>query len=71
MGQPIYNKWQSGAENGGKEYLASNQVIGSSNRSGRTIFFNGLTHFGKIESSHKNRQIKVVIGGWGVIAGSI
>ena len=33
----MYNYWQIGAENGGKEYLASNQVVGSSNLSGRAI----------------------------------
>ena len=33
----MYNKRQSGAENEGKEYLASNQVVGSSNLSGRAI----------------------------------
>ena len=34
----MYNKRQTGAENGEKESLASNQVVGGSNRSGRTIF---------------------------------
>ena len=33
----MYNKWQSGAENGGKERLASNQVVGGSSPSGRAI----------------------------------
>ena len=33
----MYNYWQIGAVNGGKEPLASNQVVGSSNLSGRAI----------------------------------
>ena len=33
----MYNYWQIGAKNGGKESLASNQVVGSSNLSGRAI----------------------------------
>ena len=33
----MYNNRQIGAENGGKEYLASNQVVGGSNPSGRAI----------------------------------
>ena len=38
----------------------ANQVVGSSNLSGRAIFFSGLTRFRKIESSHNNKIIKVV-----------
>ena len=34
----MYNYWQNGAENCGNEYLASNQVFGGSNPSGRVIF---------------------------------
>ena len=33
----MYNYWQIGAENCGREPLASNQVVGSSNLSGRAI----------------------------------
>ena len=50
----MYNKRQTGAENGGKEYLASNREVGGSNPSGRAIFFKDLTHFRKLELSHKN-----------------
>jgi len=38
----MYNYWQIGAENGGKEPLASNQVVGSSSPSGCAIFINNL-----------------------------
>ena len=34
----MYNKWQTGVENEGKVQLASNQVVGGSNPSGRAIF---------------------------------
>ena len=34
----MYNYWQIGAENGRKVPLASNQVVGGSNPSGRAIF---------------------------------
>ena len=34
----MYNNRQIGAENRGKEYLASNQVVGGSNPSGRAMF---------------------------------
>ena len=50
-------------ENGGKVPLASNQVVGSSSLSGRTIFIKDLTRFRKFESSHRKQNIKVVIGG--------
>ena len=33
----MYNYWQIGAENCGKEPLASNQVVGGSKPSGRAI----------------------------------
>ena len=33
----MYNYWRGCAENGGNEYLASNQVVGGSNPSGRAI----------------------------------
>ena len=52
-------------------YLASNQVVGSSNLSGRAIIFKHLAPFRKIESSHKNTHIKVVIDGWGAIVGNV
>ena len=42
-------------------------MVGSSNLSGRAIIFNHLAPFRKIESSHKNKNIKVVIDGWGTI----
>ena len=67
----MYNKRQNGAENWRKEYLASNQVVGGSSPSGRAIFINDLAHFRKFESSHKNKNIKVVIGGWGATVGSV
>ena len=38
VGQVIYNKRQTGAENGGKEPLASNQAVGGSNPSGYAMF---------------------------------
>ena len=50
----MYNYWQIGAENGGKEYLASNQVVGGSNPSGRAKFINDLAHFRKLELPHKS-----------------
>ena len=37
LGTTMYNKRQNGADNGGKEPLASNQVVGGSNPSGRAI----------------------------------
>ena len=40
----MYNNWQIGAENGGKEYLASNQVVGGSSPSGRAKFIKHLRH---------------------------
>ena len=45
-------------------YLASNQVVGGSSPSGRAKFINDLRHFRKFELSNKNKNIKVVIGGW-------
>ena len=59
----MYNYWQIGAENCGKESLASNQVAGGSNPSGRTKLIKHLAHFRKLELSHKNKNIKVVIDG--------
>ena len=44
----MYNNWQIGAENGEKEYLASNQVVGGSNPSGRAIKSNTYSHLKKI-----------------------
>ena len=38
----MYNYWQIGAENYGKEPLASNQVVGSSNLSGCAKFNRAL-----------------------------
>ena len=64
------NNWQSGAENERNERLASNQVVGGSNPSERAIFFNDLTHFRKLASAHKNKNIKVVNYGCGAIVGS-
>jgi len=52
----MYNKRQTGAENGGKVPLASNQVVGGSSPSGRAKFINGLAHFRKLESSNKNKN---------------
>ena len=63
----MYNYWHGCAENGGKEYLASNQVVGRSNPSGYAIFINPLTHIRKLASAHKNKPLKVVIDGWGTI----
>ena len=67
----MYNKRQTDAENCGREPLASNQVVESSNLSGRAKVIKHLTHFRKFESSHKNKNTKVVIDGWGTIIGSI
>ena len=67
----MYNNRHGCRDNWRKEYVASNQVVGSSNLSGRAIFFNHLAYFRKIESSNKNKNIKVVIGGWGTVVGSI
>ena len=60
LGTPMYNKRQTGAENGGKEHLASNQVVGGSNPSGCANLIKHLAHFRKFESSNKNKNIKVV-----------
>ena len=57
----MYNYWQIGAENCGKESLASNQVVGGSNPYRRANLINDLTHNRKLTSAHKNRNIKVVI----------
>ena len=67
----MHNKWQSVAANCGKESLASNQVVGGSNPSGCAKFIKHLAHFRKLELPHKNKNIKVVIGGCGVILGSV
>ena len=61
----MYNYWQIGAENCGKESLASNQEVGGSNLSGCAKLIKHLAHFRKFELPHKNKNIKVVIGGWG------
>ena len=61
----MYNKQHGCAENGEKEYLASNQMVGGSNPSGRAKFINDLAHFRKLELLHKNRNIKVVISALG------
>ena len=44
-----------------KEYLASNQVVGGSNPSGRAKFFNDLGHLTKSRVSEIIRTLKVVI----------
>ena len=51
----MYNKRQTDVENGGKEYLPSNQVVGGSSPSGRAKVINDLAHFRKFESSHNSR----------------
>ena len=56
----MYNYWQIGAENCGKEPLASNQVVGGSNLSGRAKVIKHLTRFRKFESSNKNKNINVL-----------
>ena len=56
----MYNKRQTGAENGGKEPLASNQAVGGSNPSGRAQVINDLAHFRKLESSNKNKNFNVL-----------
>ena len=56
----MYNYWQIGAENCGKESLASNQVVGGSNPFGRAKFINDLAHFRKFESSNNNKNINVL-----------
>ena len=50
----ISRKAHGSAVNLPKEYVASNQVVGSSNLSGRAIIFKHLAPFRKIESSHKS-----------------
>ena len=57
----MYNYWQIAAENGRKVPLASNQVVGSSNLSGRAKVIKDLAHFRKIASAQSNKNIKVVI----------
>ena len=42
------------------EYLASNQVVGGSNLSGRAKVIKHLTRFRKFESSNKNKNINVL-----------
>ena len=56
----MYNQRHGCAENGGKEYLASNQVVGGSSPFGRAKFINDLAHFRKFESSNKNKNINVL-----------
>ena len=53
----MYNYWLGWGENGGNEYLASNQAVGGSNPSGCAKFIKHLAHFRKFESSHKNKNI--------------
>ena len=53
----MYNYWHGCAENGGKEYLASNQVVGGSNPSGCAKVINDLAHFRKLELSHKSPSV--------------
>ena len=53
----MYNYWQIGAENGRKVPLASNQVVGGSNPSGRAKVINDLAHFRKLELSHKSPSV--------------
>ena len=67
----MYNYWQIGAENCGKESLASNQVVGGSNPFGCANLIKHLRHFRKFESSNKNTNIKVVIDGCRAIVGSV
>ena len=57
----MYNKRQTDAENGGKEPLASNQVVGGSNPSGRANLITHLARFRKCESSHKIKNINKVL----------
>ena len=71
MGGLICDNWQIGTENCGREPLASNQVVGGSNPSGRAKVINDLAHFRKLELSYKNQNYKVVIDGWGTIVGSV
>ena len=66
----MYNYWKIGAENCGKESLASGQVVGGSNPSGCANLIKHLARFRKIESSHSNLNFKVVIGGWGATVGN-
>ena len=51
--------------------MASNQVVGGSSPSGRAKVINGLERFRKIESSNKNKNIEVVISGWGATVGNV
>ncbi|HIO01152.1 MAG TPA: hypothetical protein EYN14_04230 [Alphaproteobacteria bacterium] len=67
----MYNKRQTGAENWRKESLASNQVVGGSNPSGRANLIKHLGHLRKSRVSRKCLASKVVIGSWGAIVGSI
>ena len=50
------DNWRGCAENWRKEPLASNQVAGSSNLSGRAKFIKHLAHFRKLESSPKKEK---------------
>ena len=54
----MYDKRQTDAENGGLEPLASNQVVGGSNPSGRAKVINDLTRFRKIELSNKTPNVQ-------------
>ena len=56
----MYNNRQIGAEIGGKEYLASNQVVGGSSPSGRAKFIKYLTHFRKFESSNRTTILQQI-----------
>ena len=67
----MYNKRHGCAGNWRKEYLASSQVVGGSSPSGRAKIINDLARFRKFVSSNKNKNIKVVIGGWGATVGSV
>ena len=49
----MYNYWHGCSENGEKESLASNQVVGGSNFSWCAKYFKHLAHFRTFESSQK------------------
>ena len=70
----MYNYWQIGAENCGKEPLASNQVVGSSNLSGRAIIsttYGALTIYTLLLETRFSYWIlifKAVTDDWGTVA---
>ena len=74
----MYNYWRGCLKNGGNESLASNRVVGDSNPSGCAKYITHLTHSSanlhpptNHQSSHKNKNTKVVIDSWSTIVGGV